>query len=179
MVSDYQRKTRRKWSPEPQSWPIQRNPRRIKTSYKKSPVWRRIQDLKSLPGLPAAVALSLIGTILAIWKKQIFGLKEQKSPLSCIYHTLLYRHLNCHLLQIFIICFIQTPSPMESSSVFNLLSMQTSSYLPSGFCRWFLIKTWTEVFCWNERQNCQITVFIVLPRLSKWKQQANDVKMDK
>ena len=78
--SDYQRKTRRKWSPEPLSRPIQRNPRRIKTSYKKSPVWRRIQELKSLPGLPAAVALSLIGTILAIWKKNIFGLKEQKSP---------------------------------------------------------------------------------------------------
>merc|ERR1711953_970614 len=64
--SDYQRKTRRKWSPEPQSRTIQRNPRRIKTSHKKSPVWRRIQDLKSLPGLPAAVALSIIGTILAM-----------------------------------------------------------------------------------------------------------------
>ena len=64
--SDYQRKTRRKWGPEPQSRSIQRNPRRIKTSHKKSPVWRRIQELKSLPGLPAAVALSLIGTILAI-----------------------------------------------------------------------------------------------------------------
>ena len=81
--SDYQRKTRRKWSPEPLSRPIQRNPRRIKTSYKKSPVWRRIQELKSLPGLPAAVALSLIGTILAIWRKNIFCLKEQKSPLWC------------------------------------------------------------------------------------------------
>jgi len=64
--SDHQRKTRRKWSPEPQSQVIQRNPRRINPSHKKSPVWRRIQDLKSLSGLPAAVALSIIGTILAI-----------------------------------------------------------------------------------------------------------------
>ena len=101
-------------------------------------------------------------------KEKYFLFKRTRiSILVYIIYTLLYRDLNCHLLQIFIICLIQTPSPMESSSVFNLLSMQTSSYLPSGFCRWFLIKTWTEGFCWNERQNCQITVFIVLPRLSK------------
>ena len=145
--SDHQRKTRRKWSPEPQSQVIQRNPRRINPSHKKSPVWRRIQDLKSLSGLPAAVALSIIGTILAIWKKNIFLFKRTRiSILVYIIYTLLYRDLNCHILQIFIICFIQTHSPMESSSVFNLLGMHLSSYLQSGFCRWFLIKTWTQVF---------------------------------
>ena len=80
-------------------------------------------------------------------KEKYFLFKRTRiSILVYIIYTLLYRDLNCHLLQIFIICFIQTHSPMESSSVFNLLGMHLSSYLQSGFCRWFLIKTWTQVF---------------------------------
>ena len=157
--SDYQRKTRRKWSPEPQSRSIQRNPRRIKTSHKKSPVWRRIQSLNSLPGLPTAVALSIIGTILAIWKKIIFCKNRTK---------------------IFIIEDIISRSKLSPFT--NIYNLPHSNSLSNGVikCVWFaghaaliLSLEWflplisyqnmNWGFCWNERQNCQITVFIVLP----------------
>ena len=128
--SNYQIKTTKKWTPKLQT---RRNSRGIKTARKKSPIWRRIEDLKSRPEFPAAVALSIIGTILAIWKiNSQFLLSVSDLP--------------CHFDNIFIICLIETHTSIESSTVFNLLGMQPTSYLWRAFYRWFLIKTWTEVF---------------------------------